>query len=512
MRIISLKSALLIGLITCVSAKAQQQNFKLLFHAVGPTSMSGLGGDLNSVGNQNNDLFDDILAICGYPSIDRLYFGSEPMDTIPDLLYYEGHCYTYGEDISLANRLNEDNFSDFEVRQNVDNNLEKIFVYFGNTQPDTLSDLIISHDIPGFDAFGVFTSCNDVNGDSYDDIGTSAVNFFAGSIHQKGKVYIYHGGPNLDTIPDFTITSLPNNFGDLFGSSMSVDGDVNNDGFNDILCQSSYGAYLFLGSSELDSIPDWFIPHYYNGNYIGDPSCIIKDLNGDDYDDIAISWSFGYVLLFWGGENINTTPDLQLYTGYDIVTALASAGDVNHDGFNDIIASNFGAGVVKVFYGGNPMNSSPDLIFHAQGYSAGCAGDVNGDGVDDLFYHEKYYNGGVNGQIFIWGDTTLSAVEKPDITSNPSEFRLHQNYPNPFNSCTGISFYRGVSSEPLSLNIYNIQGQKVYTLEDNSEPNCNVHWVWNGQNHSGTMLPTGVYFLELTDGKTRQVEKMELIR
>jgi len=98
----------------------------------------------------------------------------------------------------------------------------------------------------------------------------------------------------LDTIPDFTMA-----FGNTFGSSFSIDGDVNNDGFNDILCQSSYGVYLFFGSSDLDSIPDWFLPHYYNGNSFGDPSCIVKDLNGDDCDDIAINWGLGYCLIFW---------------------------------------------------------------------------------------------------------------------------------------------------------------------------------------------------------------------
>jgi hypothetical protein len=495
--------ALIIVLGMGIPGFAQQENFKLLFHAVGPTPTSALGIYISSVGDWNQDGFGDVYAYITSPELSgeycRDYYGGEPMDTIPDMYFNDFTSYIFGREPSYSTSLSGDLYGDFTLQRQISTSDKRVSIYFGSEIPDSIPDFSLSIEPHIASTFGAFSTIGDVNGDGYDDFGTGDVNV--------GKIYIYYGGPDLDSIPDFTMS-----FGQTFGSSLSIDGDVNNDGYNDILCQSSYGVYLFYGGTELDSIPDWFLPHYYNGNYFGDPSCIVKDLNEDDYDELVISWGIGYVFVFFGGETISTAPNLQLYTGYDIVTALASAGDVNHDGYNDIIAGNFGANLVKVFYGGNPMNSSADLTFYAHTYCVGCAGDVDGNGVDDLFYHEKYFGSGANGQIFIWGDTTFNAVNENPSISIPTDFSLQQNYPNPFNSCTGISFYRGVFSQSLYLNIYNIQGQKVYTLKDDSEPNCNIHWVWNGQNQNNVLLTSGVYFLELTDGKTKQVKKMELIR
>lgn len=69
--------------------------------------------------------------------------------------------------------------------------------------------------------------------------------------------------------------------------------------------------------------------------------------------------------------------------------SVSSAGDVNIDGFSDVIVGvhNFTTtGKAYIFYGGANMNNVPDVIMYGEtahkffGYSASSAGDLNGDG------------------------------------------------------------------------------------------------------------------------------------
>lgn len=499
-------------------ASAQQENFKLLFHAVGPDSLSGLGSDMTAVGDWNHDGWGDVFSKINQPNFVRLYYGSEPMDTIPDMYFYEGPCYDFGDAPAYSQSFSGDNYSDFNTQLTIGSfpySTQIELFYFGSNPPDSLSDYsLIGESIEGC-VFGAFSSFGDINGDGFDDFGTSDVNY--GTPFNRGKIYIYYGGVELDTIPDLTITGEPNNFGHGFGLAVSVAGDVNNDGYNDIFCishpspSSIGGAYLFLGSAEPDSTPFWYIPTNYPGYSIADEGGIVEDLNGDGYDDIAVGSTNSYTLIFFGGETISTTHNLTLFSGLDYADDIESAGDVNNDGYGDIISADFSIGRVYVYYGGNPMDDDYDLMFYAASWEAGCAGDVNGDGVDDLMYFSQYVNGGSNGQIFIWGDTTHTSVNKPQNNNNPIQFNLNQNYPNPFNACTGISFYTG-NSQGLDLKIYNIRGQEVYFLHDDSPPGTNVHLVWSGRNQAGIILPSGVYFIELSDGKQKQVKKMEILR
>ena len=521
MRYFNILLLLLTGI--SLTASAQQENYKLLFHAVGPTENSVLGMYIQSIGDWDHDGYGDIYACITMPELSgeycRDYYGGEPMDTIPDLYFFEESSTLFGRAPSYSSSLNGDSYGDFTLEYNISTDTSRINVYFGAELPDSIPDIVLPNEVGFLSAFGCFCcTCGDINGDGYDDFGTSDVSYSLGNPGEKGKIYIYYGGPSFDSIPDFTITSLPNEFGDLFGNPLSLDGDVDNDGYNDIFCLSldsdlsEGGAYLFKGGVQLDSIPDWHIPYGYMGNYLGtDGGGIVKDLNGDGYDDIAIGWGGGYCLIFFGGERINTTPDLQLYTGTLYANEIASAGDINNDGYGDIITTDFSLGIVRVYFGGDPMNASSDLLFYAASWEAGCAGDVNGDGVDDLMYFSQYVNGGSNGQIFIWGDTTLTSVNQPDVPANPASFQLHQNYPNPFNACTGISFYVGKAGK-YELKIYNVQGRTVYSLRDEYHSGVSVHLTWDGRDLAGKVLSSGIYFLELSNGKDRQVKKMEILR
>ncbi|MCP4633090.1 MAG: T9SS type A sorting domain-containing protein, partial [candidate division Zixibacteria bacterium] len=99
---------------------------------------------------------------------------------------------------------------------------------------------------------------------------------------------------------------------------------------------------------------------------------------------------------------------------------------------------------------------------------------------------------------------------RPDIEDLqdviPTEFALNGNYPNPFNPTTKIN-YQLPTTSVVSLDIYNILGQKVETLVD-GEVSAGYHTVdWNASEYS-----SGVYFAKLSDGKKTVTHKMMLVK
>jgi len=93
----------------------------------------------------------------------------------------------------------------------------------------------------------------------------------------------------------------------------------------------------------------------------------------------------------------------------------------------------------------------------------------------------------------------------------PTKFSLDQNYPNPFNPTTNISFALPSDSK-VSLNIYNIMGQKVKTLVDGITK-AGTHTVtWDGTNEQGESVASGIYFYKLSDGDKVITKKMSLLK
>ena len=93
-----------------------------------------------------------------------------------------------------------------------------------------------------------------------------------------------------------------------------------------------------------------------------------------------------------------------------------------------------------------------------------------------------------------------------------SSFRLQQNYPNPFNSSTQITFELSSAGE-VSLQVYNLIGQKVRTLV-NGRKLVGTHRVkWNGRDDLGQPVASGVYIYRLSAGEHFvQSRKMLLLR
>jgi parallel beta-helix repeat protein len=95
----------------------------------------------------------------------------------------------------------------------------------------------------------------------------------------------------------------------------------------------------------------------------------------------------------------------------------------------------------------------------------------------------------------------------------PSEYALHPAYPNPFNPSTTLSFDLPEASK-VNLEIYNIQGQKVWSSpQNNIEFSAGNHSVvWKGVNSHGSLLPSGMYFVHFGSGKYHSSQKLLLLK
>jgi hypothetical protein len=94
----------------------------------------------------------------------------------------------------------------------------------------------------------------------------------------------------------------------------------------------------------------------------------------------------------------------------------------------------------------------------------------------------------------------------------PMDFYISENYPNPFNPTTSIDF--GIPSDlNVQINIYNIIGQQVASIDQGLLNPGSYTVTWNGKDTFGNFVPSGVYFYEIKAGEQFQkIKKMTLLK
>jgi len=98
-----------------------------------------------------------------------------------------------------------------------------------------------------------------------------------------------------------------------------------------------------------------------------------------------------------------------------------------------------------------------------------------------------------------------------DVKLIPSDFLLQQNFPNPFNPSTEIRFDLPEEGH-VELSVFNMQGQKVRTLESGIMTPGYHAIIWNGTNNNGSRVSTGMYFYSIQTNKFQAVRKMLFLK
>lgn len=92
-----------------------------------------------------------------------------------------------------------------------------------------------------------------------------------------------------------------------------------------------------------------------------------------------------------------------------------------------------------------------------------------------------------------------------------TSYKLAQNYPNPFNPTTQISYAIPRASH-VTLEVFNLLGQKVATLVNTDQAPNQYTVTWNGKDALGQPVSSGMYFYKLNAGHITKVRKMLLVR
>ena len=115
---------------------------------------------------------------------------------------------------------------------------------------------------------------------------------------------------------------------------------------------------------------------------------------------------------------------------------------------------------------------------------------------------------GLFGPIMVSARTDVAVAGDDRL---PTQFGLAQNYPNPFNPETTIE-YQVPHTAPVQVTVFNILGQQINTLVDEVRESGRHQVTWDGRDHAGRPVASGVYFCQMTAGAYRQTRKMTLLK
>lgn len=238
--------------------------------------------------------------------------------------------------------------------------------------------------------YGVTLALTDINRDGYADVIVGEPGYSSNT----GRMHVHYGsasGPALT--PSLTI-SAPLDAGASFAVRVHPAGDVNGDGFGDVMVGcTSFMAYVYYGSAAgLSTSP---ARGYANAIYTRvDVNAIATgDFNGDGFSDIAMPpASMAAYIYFGSATGLSATAGTLVGTGaYSRIVA----ADVNADGYSDLIKTTNSALEVYAGAASGSLALLSTLTVPAPegntsfGYYLAVPGDLNGDGFPDLVIASK---------------------------------------------------------------------------------------------------------------------------
>ena len=320
----------------------------ILYFFSGDSAGDQFGNSVSGAGDVDGDGFADLIVGARGDDNNGLSSGSARVFSGIDgstLYTFNGDFtgYDFGNSVSGAGDVDGDGFADLIVGAPRDNNGS----YLGSARVFSGIDgsILYTFNADVYSFGGSVSGAGDVNGDGFADLIVGATNVNQVGVADVGFARVFSG---IDGSILYTFNG--DSAGDFFGGSVSGAGDVDGDGFADLIVGASFALDndgFATGSARVFS---------------GIDGSILYTFNGDFYR--------------FGGS-------------------VSGAGDVDGDGFADLIVGAINviqagvsfAGSARVFSG---IDGSPLYTFNGDsagdyfGNSVSGAGDVDGDGIADL--------------------------------------------------------------------------------------------------------------------------------
>lgn len=484
----------------------------------------------------------------------------------------------------------------------------RVYVYLGSkTGLESSAGWVIEGDQAGAELGWSVACAGDVNDDGYADVIVGAGGF-DNPQPNEGRAYLYLGSASgLGVAPAWTVESdQPNAF---LGNSVAGAGDINGDGYSDVIVGAylhSDGefqegrALVFHGSSSgLASSAAWAAESNQVQSYFGNSVSGAGDVNGDGYADVIVgAWSYdngqvdeGRAYVYLGSSSGLGTSAAWTAEGEQpeafFGASVASAGDVDEDGYSDVIIGAFryhngeaDEGQSSVYHG-SATGLSPAAAWAAEsdqsgaqfGVSVGGAGDVNNDGYADVIVGAWGYDGGQvdEGRAYAYlggaggliplgaccrasGECALTHAaqcQSPDEFQGEGSVCIPDGCPPPVGACCLLAFCTAVSeatcqsyhgsyqgdgepcvpmicetsgadviigpadmtprsvpnpslgtsriyfwlpeSAPITVRVFGASGRAIRTLHDGPHAAGAVVLPWDGRDDAGREVPSGIY-------------------
>ncbi len=384
----------------------------------------------------------------------------------------------------------------------------------------------------------------DVNGDGIEDAVVCTMN---------GKLHIFNAdGSEHAGYP----VEFPGNF--VFNAALA---DLNQNGRKEIILQTIAGNFLAIDYESQENITGF--PYSIGTNTEAAP--VIADVDNDGHPEIIATVSSQGII-----KAINHDGSVEFsHTFNKIVKQDVLAYDFTGDGNTEILFTTFDGLFYVIDTDGDPLPNFPVYLeasiegnmllsdLDGDGMAA-IIGDVNGllhaikaDGSEagnfpmDFNDNLKFApalgdvdgNGNINLAVSNIVSMNLIDLKRPAYSAwimhrgNPGRTgdmfnamtdneeqdvavvnnSLLGNYPNPFNPETTISFTLKNPGH-VTLDIFNLKGQKVKTLVNEYKASGRHDIVWNGTDQNNSNVASGIYFYKMRNGKYSSTKKMILMK
>lgn len=372
------------------------------------------GGDVN--GDGYDDFIVSAFSDSGSGAVYVYYSSATGLSTVPDATLYPATSNgsgEFGSEVETAD-FDQDGYEDIAISEPKYNN-GTIYIFYGSASGIQTSARTVFAGTRTNEWLGWGLAVGDWNGDGYHDlIGTARYRAISGVAYAGGDVH--YGGPSgLSTTVSVSLTPTG---GGVFGYATDGAGDINGDGFDDVVfghpeSGSYYGKiWIYYGAAGgmQESSLTMITGPVYDTRFAAEVAGV-GDVNGDGFDDVAVGATgvdvtasdAGAMYVYYGSAaGIATSPSATLYGSayYDLFGwAIAGAGDTNGDLFDDVIVASpygrgaaYATGLARVIPGSAAglVAADADSIYagttsyEMYGEEVSDVGDVNDDGLADV--------------------------------------------------------------------------------------------------------------------------------